>query len=250
VTVEPTELDAQGWRLFGGLHRLLLRLAGRVPDDLLTHCRTLLGTVDVDYLPDTLAGTLAQLGVPLRADDIALLREASAQFGSPGAPTGIDAVPLAEEVPATGHRFFPAPPGVLATAGARIPPALDLTGGDPEDFTVLPPHLAHLSDLAYDLTDAVDARMADFVAVRDATVAVGRAWRFDPSGRAAEPRRVFLIEVDPGVWAWTLTDEAQRELVRKGEPDPQVEVFWTGDDLPPYHLAARAGSARLWARSV
>jgi hypothetical protein len=248
VAGESSELNDEIWRVFGGLHRLLLGLAGRVPDDFLTHCRGLLGTIEVDYLPDTVSGSLAQLGVALRPADLAVLRAASAIFGSPEEPAEIDLVPLSDRVPGTEHLFFPAPPGVLAAAGPRIPARLDLTGGDPEDFAVLPPHLAHLADLAYDLTDSVDARMADFFAARPGTVAIGRTWRFGPSGPPTAAQRVFVAEVDSGVWAWDRAYEAQQVLTRFGEPDPQVEVTWTGDDLPPYHLAAWAGSARLWAR--
>jgi hypothetical protein len=47
-------------------------------------------------------------------------------------------------------------------------------------------------------------------------------------------------------WAWDIAGNVQRSLERRGAVDPQVEVFWTGEELPPYHRAALAGAALLW----
>ncbi|MDR8412963.1 hypothetical protein MTP10_30050 [Nonomuraea sp. 3-1Str] len=68
------------------------------------------------------------------------------------------------------------------------------------------------------------------------------------SGGSPDGRRVYLAEAAPGVPAWDLTVDAQRELVQMGMDSPQVEVYWSGDDLPPYHRTARTGAALLWRR--
>ncbi len=56
------------------------------------------------------------------------------------------------------------------------------------------------------------------------------------------------MEVDPGVPAWEAALEGQTEAEQLGENDPRVEVYWSGDDLPPYHRAAIEAAALLWRR--
>jgi hypothetical protein len=59
---------------------------------------------------------------------------------------------------------------------------------------------------------------------------------------------VYLLETGgdavtlPGATAWL-----QDTLTRAGLPDPQVEVFAPGVDLPAYQRLARGRSALLWA---
>ncbi|GAA3544923.1 hypothetical protein GCM10022419_026440 [Nonomuraea rosea] len=247
MSAEWAELDDGAWQLYGGLHRLLLRLAGRVPDELLTRARTMLAVGDLSYLPETVTMAALEYGVPLTAQELGLLREVFTALGIEGEPAGIDRVPTtdptpdapptnaidrvnaADPAPATGHRFSPdlaEPP--------RIPAGLDLTDG-------VPVELADLEDELFDLHDHL---VVDALSEHTGVVAVLRAWRSGPGGR----RRVYLAEVDPGVMAWELTLEAQTELRQLGEDDPQAEVYWTGDDLPPYHRAARAAATVLWKR--
>ena len=61
MAAEPAGPDERVERIFRGVHRLLLRLAGRVPDELLTHARSMLAEGDLPYLPDTLTGAAAVL---------------------------------------------------------------------------------------------------------------------------------------------------------------------------------------------
>ncbi|MGW4460879.1 hypothetical protein [Micromonospora sp. NPDC004704] len=229
---------------------MLFRFAGRVPDEWLTHTRDMLGGGDVNYLPDTISGSMLELGLPLRAAEAELLRHTMVALGiDEEEPAGLHLVRITEELtPPTDHRFYPAPPEVLVSAGERIPASLDLTGGDPEDLVALPADLAHLDDLADDLTDSRDDRVVGNISRHVGAVSVWRAWRFGAEGPPGAGQRVYLAEVAPGVSAWELAHEAQRELKWKGEETPQVEVFWTGDELTPYHRAALAGAARLWVR--
>lgn len=222
-------LDDQAWRLYGGVHRLLLRLAGRLPDELITRARTMLATGDLAYLPETVTLAAAEGGVPLTAEDVEALREMFAALGLEGEPTGADDITITTAVPATGHVFSPdwmSPP--------RVPAGLDLTGGVPGE----------LADLEGDLLDLADHLVVDALSEHTGVAAVRRAWREGPEG----VRRVYLVEVDPDVPAWELALAAQTELSQAGERDPQVEVCWTGDDLPPYHRFAREAAVLLWRR--
>ncbi|GLX00107.1 hypothetical protein [Microtetraspora sp. NBRC 16547] len=248
MATEWAELDEEAWRIFGGLHRLLLRLAGRFPDELLSHARAMLGQGDLAYLPDTVTGAAVGLGVSMAPAEVDLLRHVVEALGDGGEPpSGADQVPLSEVVPATDHRFAPAPPAVLASAGARIPASLDLTGEPGADLDNLD-DLDDLDDLRDELTDLTDDLVVDALSEHAGVVAIWRTWRFGPAGPPDGGQRVYLAEVEPGVRAWELTLDAQRELVQMDVEAPQVEVFWTGDELPPYHRAARDHAALLWNR--
>lgn len=236
--------DPVVWRIWGGLHRLLFRLGGLMPDDWLTHTRKMLATGDLAYLPDTISGSVAQVGVALTPAEVELLPYVLVALGVDVVPpTTLEMVQVSEVTPPTQHRFLPVAPALWERAGERIGTSLDLTGGASEILTDLPDDMAHLADLADDLTD-----MQDDVAVAvlrdDGVAGIWRAWRVGPEGEW----RVYLAEVTPGVRAWELTHDAQEALKRHGERYPPVEVYWSGDQLTPYHEAARAGSALLWAR--
>ncbi|NRQ40511.1 hypothetical protein HII36_53165 [Nonomuraea sp. NN258] len=185
------ELDEQGRRIFEGLHRLLLRLAGRFPDDLVFRTRTMLAGGDLTYLPDIVTAAAAELGVTLTAPELDLLREVPVALGVGGEPTGAGQVTVSADTPPTGHFFR-----------------------------------------RDDETDLSDDLVTDALTEYAGVAGVWRAWRSDPD------RRVYLAEVAPGVPAWELTAVAQTELVQMDDDAPQVEVFWTGDDLTPYHRAA------------
>lgn len=216
-------------RLYSGVHRLLLRLAGRLPDELITRARTMLATGDLAYLPDTVTLAAAARAVPLTAEDVEVLREVFAALGIDGEPAGADDITITMAVPMTGHTFSPdrvRPP--------RVPAGFDLTGGVPGE----------LADLEDDLLDLADHLVVDALRERAGVVAVWRAWRDGPT----DVRRIYLAEVTPDVPAWELVLEAQTELSQAGERDPQVEAYWTGDDLPPYHCLAREAAVLLWRR--
>ncbi|GAA0479065.1 hypothetical protein Aca07nite_68330 [Actinoplanes capillaceus] len=233
------ELGEQGWRLFSGLHRLLLQLAGRVPGEWLNHVRAMLAAGDLAQIPDTVSGAAAELGVPLTTGQVALLRETVATFFGDREPMRIAQVRISEETPALTYRFFPVPADVLATDAARIPPRLDLSGRPGDDLWDLPPALAALDDLATRLTDLEDSSPVSVLRGNEDVLSIARAWRFPPETGV----RVVLIEVAAGTAAWDIPRTVQQALQRHGDPGAQVEVFWTGEDLPLYHRAALAGSA-------
>jgi hypothetical protein len=239
----------QGRRFYGGLHRLLLRLAGRMPDEWLASMRSRIAGGELYEVPDHVSGGVVEVGVSLTADDVAVLREVTrAVFGRD--PMYIEQVTVVPETPASGHRFFPVPAGVLATDPARIPPRLDLTGCPGDDFWTLPPELADLDDLALRLTDGLDQLLVPGPESAAGLLSVARAWRFPADGPLDDGVRVVLVEVAESAPAYDIAGNLQRDLGRYGVTDPQVEVFWTGMELPPYHRAALAGSALLWRRAA
>ncbi|MEE6263188.1 hypothetical protein [Plantactinospora sonchi] len=245
--------DEFGWnageRLLAEVHRMLLRLAGRLPDEMLPALRALLGTGDLRYLPDAVSVATVQYAVPVTPADKELLDRILILLDVPGdEPQLFDRVPVAEQPPAPGpFRFLPVPPEVAARAADRIPERLDLTNGEAElPLTDLPTDLAYLEDLARELTDQVDVRAVDYLSIEEGVRGVWRTWRLPVDG--TDPgRRVYLVELDSAVPAWEVTYELQKELTDQGERAPQVESFWTGEPLGGYHRAALAGAALLMA---
>ncbi|MEU6203275.1 hypothetical protein ABZ814_06770 [Micromonospora musae] len=242
--------DGPGWgegeRLLAEVHRMLLRLAGRVPDEVLPALRELLGNGDLRYLPDAVSVATVQYAVPITPADKELLARILIVLDTPGGePQLYDEVPVAAQPPpARPFRFLPVPPAVAVRAADRISSRLDLTGGgDPFDLTDLPADLAPLADLASELTDQLDDRALDNLSLADGVRGIWRSWRLGASDTA---RRVYLVELGSGVPAWEVTQEAQDALSMKGEQAPQVEAFWTGEPLTDYHRAALAGAALLW----
>src|SRR5690606_27046401 len=162
-----------GAGIYPGLHRMLLRLAGRVPDELITHARALLGGGELVQLPDVVSASAVELGVPLTAAEVGLLREVLDVLDAVGPePVGLAQVTIAEETPAPDYAFLPAPPQVRKTAGARIPATLDLAAGPPPE----------LADLADDLTDLTDDIAMDTLSRHGDVAAVWRAWRCEADG--------------------------------------------------------------------
>ncbi|GAA0925128.1 hypothetical protein [Nonomuraea longicatena] len=231
MTAEWAELDARAWRIYRGTHRLLLRLAGQLPDEPLAELRSILGgRGELIRLPDAVTVAAAERGVPLTVAELQTLRDLLAALGGVDEPMGADRVPISDITPATGHTFGPASPEVPQA----VPAGIDLTDG-------VPGELADLEDELFDITDQL---VVDALSERPGTMSVRRAWRSGPEG----PHRVYLSEVEPESRAWEHTVAGQTELVQMGEKDPSVEVYWSEEPLPAYHEAALAAAALLWRR--
>ena len=163
---DPTDVAAL-WPICAPLHRVLLNLAGRMPDDWLADERAALANGDLAYLPDTIAGSVITMGVPLTEPDVSALRASQAAINGPGQDEVIEQVTVVAQTPATGH--------VFAATGA---------------------------DQRLDLLDATALALAD----RDDVVRVARAYRTGPSPDTP-PCWIYLAEFDPGTPAWIVSPE-------------------------------------------
>ncbi|MFI5935188.1 hypothetical protein [Actinoplanes sp. NPDC051494] len=231
----------EGWAERAAMHRLLLRLAGRVPDEFVSYTRKVLCDGDLLLLSGALSASLAQLGVSVTPDEFELLR------GLAPEAKGIELIPVsAEPLPPTGHVFSPVSAEVLAVSAGSVPLRLDLSGGSTFDLREVGPELASLADLAMVLTDDTDQETVNDLSFEGGVVAVRRAWRFAASGAPVEAQRVFLIEAAPGWPAWDLTGSTQVVLGEERVRYPQVETYWSGDELSAYHKSALENAALLW----
>jgi hypothetical protein len=194
-------------------HQMLLRLAGSLPDAALTRARTLLADGESRTLALELTADLLWQAIPLPEADEDLLAELLEVDGLDSSP--LDALPPADE---------------------WAPPLYDFTvafPGEPEDRT------------ARDVLD----RTAEDIARRPGVRGLWRSWRTPISGDTP-PRRVFVAEVDREEDPVFLAASLQYGLAAAGEAEPQVEVYVTGDRLPPYQELARSRGALLWSPAV
>ncbi|MEW2445720.1 hypothetical protein [Micromonospora marina] len=210
-------------------HDLLLRLAGRLPDELSTECRRWLSQgLDADVV-QAVQFALQAGDIAITTDDAARLRTLLAAAGhDPGAADAI----RVDDTP-TRYGAAPVAPAVLASDPAAVPYTIDLTE----------PHQAAFGPDALDdvAVTAVRAAQAD---------AVWRGWRFPPPGQVdPPPRRVYLV-----LAAWctaadlaSITARTQDALLAAGERNPQVEVFAEVEELPHYQRHALEFAALLWA---
>lgn len=202
-----------------GLHGLLLRLAGRLPDELLTESRRWLAAGETADVRRAVAYALRAGSIPLTAADAGLL----------GGEVPAGGVPPQAHAFSPAYAFSPAGPGVPA---GDVPYSLDLTrqwdgpGG--------------LDDIDRAAITAVEDR-AD---VRG----LWRSWRYPAQEtRWPPPRRVHLVRADDDPVA--VAAAVQAALSAAGERDPQVEAYGADDELSDYQHTALTYSALLWSSS-
>lgn len=199
-------------------HQMLLRLAGRTPDGLLTRSRDWLARGQLGELARSLAFWAVSQDVLLTEADAELL---SGLLGEAGAdPSVLGQLTLDDIDPFPYYAFAP-----------QIPP--DLVGGT--------------GDASAEQDPAADEAVAQAVTAEPGVIGAWRAWRFPADGAPwPPPRRVFVVEVEvvdePG-----LSARLQGLLAAAGEADPQVEVYQSGSALPVYQEFARSYGELLWA---
>ncbi|MBS2552546.1 hypothetical protein KGQ19_37395 [Catenulispora sp. NL8] len=238
-----TSTDAAAVPTMGeACHSMLLRLAGRVPDELLTLSRGWLAAHEPENLAQAIVAYCVSQQQTLPAEDAALLRWILEAAGfDPVVVDQIETTDPAIDAQPT-HVFAPASPEVIQRRGHEFGPCLDLTSGPDAD-------LADLADLT-DLTDDLDRAGIDAMAGLTGAVALWRAWRSPADGAPwPAPRRVFLLAVAAASEPWQAAATLQDRLAELGEPHPQVEAFTADEPLPGYQKAARAASALLWTRT-
>jgi hypothetical protein len=199
---------------YAQLHDLLLGLSGRMTDAATAELRAAI-VEDLAYTPDAIVVAAIRDRVPVTRQEVNTIIEVTRGLALPGGdPHRIPELTLADADPANHHRF-------VSRAGVAI--------------------------------DVMDQAMAAAVRFKRGPVRAWRAWRDDPTG----PRRVYLVKVDLAVQAWYLAHTSQRRYAELAktlteldarDKVPAVEVFWTGQELPPYQRAAMAHAELLWSR--
>jgi hypothetical protein len=214
----------------GAFHRLLQRLAGRTPDELITTSRRWLA--EGEYLEIVQAIVFVALAgrVDMTDEDVALLTATLVEAGEDTA--ALDDIERTDVDPPPLYGLAPVSPDDLAAHGDAVPYCIDLT-------------------MPYDGPGAADdldrAAIAAVAAQHDGgamVTALWRAWRF-PAIAASwpPPRRIYLVQ---GGEEALLAARTQEALEVAGETDPQVEAFHDPDELPAFQRTALGFSTLLW----
>jgi len=216
-------------------HELLLRLAGRIPDQVLADARRRLAAGEISAAVTLVADLLGEYPVPLTAGELTAIRDLA---GAPGALPG--ARPVAAP-PALPFEFSRA----------------DRYGEvrrDELDEAVAAAAEAHSTGLVglwrswrYPLLEdpAEDDDAAGDGAWSDARAKPGGSLALDP-GDPYRVHRVYIAQVeDPGM-VQPLAAGLLAAVAGQGRP-PGVEVIVPGAEPPAYQRAALAESMLVWA---
>lgn len=215
-------------------HELLLRMAGRLPDELMTTTRRCLVDAD-DLVKVAQAVVFAAIAGPVAMvePDVRLL----ADLLRPGGDEHIRMLATVERCEDDGplpYILAPVSPRELAEHPNGVPYCLDLTlrRGRPGAMDEV--------DLA-----AVEA-VSKLVGVASAHT-LRRSWRFPTVGAPSAPaRRVYLVQVNDEVMLPDVTARLQDALIAAGEVHPQVEAFFDPEGLPSYQRLAHGIAELLW----
>lgn len=204
-----------------GCHQMLVRLAGRAPDDLMTRSRDWLANGEFGQLARSVAYWAVSQDAVLAETDKVLLSGMLTDTGADA--SGLSELAVDDDDPYPPYGF-----------AAEIPP--DLGGGSGGT----PGPLARAGAPA-------DQAAVQAVAAERGALGLWRAWRFPDDGAPwPPPKRVFVIETAGGDETG-LAARMARRMTEAGEADPQVEVCRSGSPVPIYTELARSCGELLWA---
>lgn len=183
-------------------HELLLRLAGRLPDEDLWRYRDWLAEGAIGVLARTLPKALLRYDIDLDPYDHRLLRTALLPHG--------------------------ADPHLVSSALG-----VDDTPEGRYTFTEVAPDRRNAVDSVSAVVDAALRGRPEVGEVRE-------SWRYNDSDGGNDAKRVLLVTAIAG-WQ-RLTGELQRVVRVLGDEVPSIEVLPPRVALPDYHLAALARS--------
>ncbi|WP_157562767.1 hypothetical protein [Micromonospora chokoriensis] len=214
-------------------HALLLRMSGRLPDELTTAARRWLAEGEFVEIAQAVLFSALAARLPMTEGDLSLL---SATLVEAGEDTeALADIERTDDDPLPPYGVAPVSPDELDEHGSAVPYSIDLTV--PYDG----PGAADDVDRA--AVAAAEAQRNDGVAV----AALWRAWRFPAiDAQWPPPRRIYLLQSDDEAAVPALAVHLQDALEAVGETDPQVEVFVDPDELPAYQRNTLGFSTLLW----
>jgi len=208
TTVSPGRLGMTG-------HELLLRLAGRIPDDVLAGARRLLADGDIHEAMSGLTRWLAGEPVPLLTGELAAIR---ALADDPGALSGVRPVAVLPELPFAFNavdRFGEVERDAMDDAVAAVAEGHGVAG--------------LWRSWRYRLDDP------------DAAAAIVTVDPDDPD----QAYRVYIVQAEQASVSRALCRDLLRAVDDTGRAG--TEVILLSDEPPPYQHMALAESMLLWA---
>lgn len=224
------------------LHWMLLRLAGRLPDELTATGREwLAGGRHVDIGRAVTHAVLSHR-LTLTETDLTLLNDLLVEAGGDASALSMVEVDDFDQMPMYG--FAPGRVVLDRMMAAAAEPA-GIGAGGYETAEPTPADQAAAANPEDDIDLSAIAAAGDGQAL-----ALWRSWRFPVDGAPwPPPRRVYVVEVGEGAEPARVAIGVQRALIRSGEAQPQVEVYPVRAELPSYQRMARAYGALLWAHA-
>ncbi|MEU4641866.1 hypothetical protein [Micromonospora sp. NPDC023814] len=211
------------------MHALLLRLAGSLPDRVLTDARDALAAGRRLDVVQAVAFEAVSQPLQLDADEIAALREELA-LSDGDLDLGMALEELRGERPPAPWQFLSDLPTTQEELASMVLP---------QDRTADP----------VDSLDPVDRALLAAASAMPAVRAVWRAWRMPSTARPwQDPLRVVVVSVDDDMGSLPAASaELRQVMVEAGDDEAQVEVCWAGVDAPYYQTLARSSGSLLWA---
>jgi hypothetical protein len=224
--------------LIGDCHEMLLRLAGRLPDDLMTQCREQLAAGELGEVARAIVFSVLSQYLPLSSADVAALTAVLSETG--GDASALREVEVDDSDPVTWYFTEAGPVDGWHDAEAGPDGAQDaLTVEAPEQGT---------GQGGLD-QGALGEAMAAALAQEPDANGCWRAWRVP--GEDDEPpaaaKCVFVVEMRSGADLARVAGRLQQRLAAAGETSPQVEVYHNDEDLPVYQRLARGCGGLIWA---
>ncbi|OZV82536.1 hypothetical protein CA850_09750 [Micromonospora echinospora] len=229
VAPEVTRDDERDGERDESMHALLLRLAGSLPDRVLTDARDALAAGRRLDVVQAVAFEAVSQPLQLDADEIAALREELA-LSDGDLDLGMALEELRGERPPAPWQFLSDLPTTQEELASMVLP---------QDRTADP----------VDLLDPIDQALLEAASAIPTVRAVWRAWRMPSAARPwQDPLRVAVVSVDDTMDSLPAASARLRQaMVEAGDADAQVEVCWAGVDAPFYQTLARASGSLLWA---
>jgi hypothetical protein len=217
-------------------HQLLLRMAGRLPDELIAEARRWLAGGELVEIAQAVVFAALAGRIVVTELDAALLADTLTAAGEDA--DALADIERSEADPQPLYGLAPVSPEELAEYGDEVPYSIDLTG--PYDG----PGGADEIDAA--AVAVLAAQLADDAPVAPAA-ALWRTWRFPAiDTQWPPPRRMYLVQAEGEAALPGLAAQLQDALDAAGETNPQVEAFLDPDELPAYQRTALGFSALLW----
>ncbi|MCX4472975.1 hypothetical protein OOK41_22115 [Micromonospora sp. NBC_01655] len=211
------------------MHALLLRLAGSLPDRVLTAARDALAAGRRLDVVQAVAFEAVSQPLQLDADEIAAMREELALSGG-DIDLGLALEELRGERPPAPWQFLSDLPTKQEDLASMVLP---------QDRTADP----------VDVLDPADQALVAAASAVPTVRAVWRAWRMPSTARPwQDPVRVVVVSVDGTSDSLPATSAQLRQvMVEAGDDEAQVEVCWAGVEAPYYQTLARSSGSLLWA---
>jgi hypothetical protein len=208
-------------------HELLLWLAGRLPDDVMTRCREQLAQGALAEVARAVVFCVLSQDLALTSAEVAALTSLLTATG--GDPSALSEVEIDDSAPLLWAFSDDPAEAADAQAGQGEP-----VQGEAQDASIA--------------TGKLDQAMAEALAEEPGAIGCWRARRVPLDDAPAMPAKaVFTVEVESDTDLPGAAGRLQQRLITAGEASPQIEVYPVDYDLPLYQRLARGYGQLVWA---